>query len=125
MKHNVVYRFLVRWLVCSLGLWIAAGLLNSHLTYNDRLQVIIVAGLVLAIINAILRPIIIILSLPAILLTLGLFMVVINGFMVFLVSKLYTRLHITSFWTAILAGVIIGFVNYLVSAILEMRETRE
>jgi putative membrane protein len=124
MKHNLIYRFLVRWLVCSLGLWIAAGLLNSHITYDNRLTVIIIAGLVLAVINAVLRPIIIILSLPAILLTLGLFMVVINGFMVFLVSKFYTQLHITGFWTAIFAGVIIGFVNYLVSAILEMRETK-
>jgi putative membrane protein len=125
MKHNLIYRFLVRWLVCSLGLWIAAGLLNSHITYDNRLIVIIIAGLVLAIVNAILRPIVVILSLPAILLTLGLFMVVINGFMVFIVSKLYTQLHITGFWTAIFAGVIIGFVNYLVSAILEMRETKD
>lgn len=122
MKHNLIYRFLVRWLVCSLGLWIAAGLLRSNITYQDRLEVIIIAGLVLAVINAILRPIIIILSLPAILLSLGLFMIVINGFMVYLVSKLYSQLHITNFWVAILAGMIIGLVNYLVSAILEMRE---
>lgn len=125
MKNNMLYRFLVRWLVCSLGLWIAAGLLSTNITYQDRLQVIVVAGLVLAVINAILRPIIIILSLPAILLSLGLFMIVINGFMVFLVSKLYTQLHITNFWVAILAGMIIGLVNYLVSAILEMREKKE
>lgn len=125
MKHNLLYRFLVRWLVCSLGLWIAAGLLDSNITYNDRWQVIVIAGLVLAIVNAVLRPIIVILSLPAILLTLGLFMIVINGFMVFLASKLYTQLHITNFWVAIFAGMIIGLVNYLVSAILEMREKRE
>ncbi|HEV2403661.1 MAG TPA: phage holin family protein [Candidatus Saccharimonadales bacterium] len=123
MKHNnLLYRFAVRWLVCSLGLWIAAGLLDSDITYNNRLEVIIVAGLVLALINALLRPIIVILSLPAILLTLGLFMVIINGFMVYLVSKFYGQLHITSFWVAIVAGMIIGLVNYLVSAILEMRE---
>lgn len=76
----------------------------------------------LAIINAILRPIIVIFSLPAILITLGLFMVVINGLMVFLVSKLYTPLEVDNFWAAILAGMIIGLVNYLVTAILENRE---
>ena len=115
-------RFLLRWLVCSLGLWIAAGLLESSITYNSQLQVIIVAGLVLAIINVIIRPIVVILSLPAILLTLGLFMVVVNGLMVFLVSKLYTPLHITNFWAAIFAGMVIGLVNYLVTAILEERK---
>jgi putative membrane protein len=121
-KQGLVYRFLVRWLVCSLGLWIAAGLLGSHLTYNSSFEVIVVAGLVLAIVNAVLRPIVVILSLPAILFSLGLFMVVINGFMIFLASKLYTSLHVTNFWAAVLAGMIIGLVNYLVTAILENRE---
>jgi len=115
-------RFFIRWLVCSLGLWIAAGLLNNRITYNSQIGVIIIAGLILAIVNAIIKPLVIILSLPAILFTLGLFMIVINGLMILLVSKLYTPLHVTNFWGAILAGVIIGLVNYLVTAILEMRE---
>ena len=116
-------RFLVRWLVCSLGLWIAAGLLSSGITYDSRFKVIVISGLILAIINAIIRPILIILSLPAILLSLGLFMIIINGFTVFLASKLYTPLHVTNFWAAMLAGIIIGLVNYLVTAILEVRKS--
>lgn len=122
MNHGLISRFLVRWLVCSLGLWIAAGLLRSGIEYNSNLKVIIVAGLILALVNAILRPALIILSLPAILFTLGIFMLFINGFMVFLVSWLYPSLHITSFWIALLAGIIIGLVNYLVTTILEMRQ---
>lgn len=118
MKHPLS-RFLMRWLVSSLGLWIAAGLLSHSIDYQNRIGVIIIAGLILAIINAIIKPIVVILSLPAILLTLGLFMVVVNGFMVFLVSKLYAPLEITNFWAAILAGMIIGLVHYLVTAILE------
>lgn len=122
MEKGFLYRFLVRWLVCSLGLWIAAGILSTGITYESHIGVIIIAGLVLAIINAILRPILIILSLPAILFSLGLFMIVINGFTVFLASKFYTSLHVTNFWAAMLAGIIIGLVNYLVTAILETRE---
>lgn len=122
MNQSLLYRFLVRWLVCSLGLWIAAGLFSSYITYDGSFWVIVIAGLILAIINAIIRPIVVLLSLPAILFTLGLFMIIINGFMVFLVSWLYEPLHITNFWIAILAGMIIGLVNYLVSAILENRE---
>ena len=118
MKNPIV-RFLLRWGVCSLGLWISAGLLGDRISYQNRFSVIIIAGLVLAIINMILKPIIVILSLPALLFTLGLFMVVINGFMVLLVSQLYGSLEIANFWSAILAGMIIGLVNYLVTAVIE------
>jgi putative membrane protein len=121
MNHGLLYRFLVRWLVCSLGLWIAAAILGSGVDYETGGQIII-AGLILALINSIIRPFVVILSLPAILFTLGLFMIVVNGFTVFLVGVFYEPLHISSFWVAILAGMIIGLVNYLVTAILENRE---
>ena len=57
MEKGPLYRLLVRWVVCSLGLWIAAGLLVRRFTYESRIGVIIIAGLVLAIVNAIIRPI--------------------------------------------------------------------
>lgn len=107
--------------MCSLGLWIAAGLLGERLTYDSRVGVIIISGLVLAVVNAIIKPVVVILSLPAILFSLGLFMIVINGLMVLLASKLYANLHVTNFAAAMLAGMVIGLVNYLVSAILEER----
>ncbi len=116
-------RFLVRWLVSSLGLWAAAGLLGDMVTYQDRIGAIIIAGLLLAIVNVFIKPIVVVLALPALLFTLGLFMVVINGLMVLLVSKLYAPLHVENFWAAILAGIVIGLVNYLVTAILEDRKT--
>jgi putative membrane protein len=121
---SIFFRLCLRWLVCSLGLWIAAGLLGSgSISYEQRFSVIIIAGLVLAIVNLIIRPIVLLLSLPAILLSLGLFILVINGLMVLLVSKLYTPLHITNFWAAIFAGVVIGLVNYLVTTIVERKES--
>ncbi len=102
-----------------MGLWIAAGLLSSRISYGSNIAVIIIAGLILALVNAIIKPIVVVLSLPAILFSLGLFMIVINGLMVLLVSKLYSPLHVTNFGAAMLAGMVIGLVNYLVSAILE------
>lgn len=92
---------------------------GSSITYESKLRVIIIAGLVLAIINVIVKPILVIFSLPAILFTLGLFMIIVNGLTVFIASKLYTPLHITNFWAAVFAGMVIGLVNYLVTAILE------
>ncbi|MGH7192621.1 MAG: phage holin family protein [Candidatus Saccharimonadales bacterium] len=117
--NRPLYRFLTRWLVCSLGLWIAAGFLSSSISYQSDLSVIIIAGLILAVINIVIKPILIVFTLPAILLTLGLFTILINGLTVFLASKLYTPLHITNFWAAVFAGMVIGLVNYLVTAILE------
>ena len=117
--NRPVPRFLTRWFVCSLGLWIAAGLLSNSITFENKLRDAILAGLVLAIVNVIVKPVLIILALPAILVSLGLFMIIINGLTVYLVSKLYHPLHIHDFWAAVFAGMVIGLVNYLVSAILE------
>lgn len=116
---NPFARLLLRWFVCSLGLWIAAGILGGSITYDERFSVIIIAGLVLALVNVIIKPIIVIFALPALLVSLGLFMVVINGLMVYLASKFYAPLEVTNFWAAIFAGIIIGLVNYLVTTILE------
>jgi putative membrane protein len=112
-------RFLIRWLVSSLGLWVAAGLLGSRLTYDSRASVIIIAGLILAIINTIIKPILVFLSLPAVLLSLGLFILVINGLMILLVSQLYPSLYVQNFGIAVLAGLVVGLVNYLVTAVLD------
>ena len=119
LMNKPFFRFATRWLVSSLGLWIAAGFLSDSISYQSKFRVIVISGLALAIINTILKPLLVILSLPAILLSLGLFMVIINGLTVFIVSILYSPLHITNFWAAVFAGMVIGLVNYLVSAILE------
>jgi putative membrane protein len=118
MKSPII-RFVVRWLVSALGLWIAAGLLSGKVSYGSNLGVLVIAGLLLAVLNTVLKPLLVILSLPAILFTLGLFMIVINGIIVVVVSKLYSPLQVEGFGTAMLAGMVIGLVNYLVTTILE------
>ncbi len=105
--------------MCALGLWIAAGFLDGGITYDDRLSIIIIAGFILAIVNTVIKPFVVLLSLPAILFSLGLFMIIVNGLMVMLASYLYKPLEVTGFGAAMLAGVIIGLVNILVTAIVE------
>lgn len=118
--NKPIQRFLIRWFVCGFGLWIAAQLLGeTGINYQDKLRVIVISGFLLAVINAIIKPFVVILSLPAILFSLGLFMIIINGLMVLLASQLYESLQVENFWAAMLAGMIIGLVNYLVTAILE------
>jgi putative membrane protein len=116
---NPLSRFLVRWFVCSLGLWLAANLLGDRISYGSEMRVVIIAGLLLAALNTVIRPVIVLFSLPAIVLTLGLFNIVVNAFMVLLASWLYEPLQVNNFWAAALAGIIIGLVNWLVTTILD------
>jgi len=111
--------FLIRWIVCALGLWIAAALLDGRLTFDGSLGVIVASGLVLALVNTFIKPFIKLISLPVIALTLGLFTIVINGLMVMLASWLYKPLEVSGLWAAMLAGIVIGLVNILVSKIVE------
>ncbi len=122
MKEQL-FRFVIRWFVCSFGLWVAAGLLGQSISYDSRFRVIIIAGFLLALVNAVVKPIIVVLSMPAILFSLGLFMIVINGLTVLIVSKLYPSLEINGFGAAMIAGIVIGLVNYLVSLLVEKRKS--
>lgn len=102
-----------------MGLWIAAGFLGGRVTFEGSMFIIILSGLVLAIVNTIIKPIVVLLSLPAILFSLGLFMIVVNGLMVWLANYLFEPLNVDGFGSAMLVGVIIGVVNFLVTAIVE------
>lgn len=114
--------FCIRWLTNSAGLWIAARLLDNHgVNYSGEFSALIIGGLILSIMNTILRPIIVILSLPAILLTLGLFMVVVNGVVVYIAAWMTPGFDIT-FFAAILAGLIIGLLNIALSGVVELRK---
>lgn len=120
-RKSFVSQFIFRWFVSSLGLFIAAVLLGDSIDVEQSLVVLVIAGFVLAGVNTLVKPIIVFLSLPALLITLGLFMIVINGLMVMIASKIYDPLHVTNFGAAMLAGMVIGLVNYLVVTIAEER----
>lgn len=118
--------FILRWMLNSFGLWVAVRLFGTG--YNDSdltagVWVFLFAGLLFSVINAILRPIVIILSLPAILITLGLFTIIVNGFMVYLALLLAPGLHMT-FWHSVLTGIVLSLVNYIVSSAVELHYER-
>jgi putative membrane protein len=120
MLQHFATRFIARWAVSSLGLWVASGLLGpSRLSVGNTVWTVLIAGLFLALVNMALKPILVILSFPAILLSLGLFMLIINGFLILLVHWIYNPLYVKSLWVAVAAGVIVGVVNFLVSKVLE------
>lgn len=115
--------FLIRWILNSFGLWVAVRLLGtgySEAQVDSGFAIFLLAGLIFSVINSILKPIIIILSLPAILITLGLFVIVVNGLMVYLSLKLTPGLSMT-FVNSILTGMILSLINYIVSSVFDMR----
>jgi putative membrane protein len=119
--------FVLRWILNSIGLWVAVGVFGTG--YSDSelatgVWVFLVAGLIFSVINTIVKPIVIILSLPAILLTLGLFTIIVNGFMVYLSLMLAPGLHMT-FWNSVLTGIVLSLVNYIVSSALELQYARK
>ena len=115
--------FLFRWSLNSFGLWVAVRLFGTGFS-DDQLSagfwVFAFAGLIFSIINSVIRPIVIILSLPAILVTLGLFTLIVNGLMVYWSLALAPGLHMT-FWHSVLTGMVLSLINYIVSSILELR----
>lgn len=118
IKKQFLY-FLVRWVLNSLGLWVSIRLISS-IDYDGNLFIIFLAGLILSIINVIIKPLLVILSLPFILVTLGLFMALINGVMVYVAAALAPELSM-GFSSAILAGLIIGLINYALTHILDLK----
>lgn len=124
--NNKFAIFVVRWLFNSLGLWVAVRLFG---TGYDSTQVSIsivgflLAGLIFSIVNTILKPFIIILALPAILVTLGLFIIIVNGLMVWISLRFVPSITMT-FFNSILTGIILSLVNYIVSASLVLRTSK-
>ena len=96
----------------------------SDAQVNESLGVFLFAGLIFSVINSLLRPIVIIFSLPAILLTLGLFMLLVNGFMVYLSILITPDLEMT-FLNSILTGIILSLINYIVTSAVELNYQRK
>ena len=119
--------FVLRWILNTIGIWVAVRLLGVSPASHDTTAMIstfVIAGLIFSIVNSVLKPIITILALPAILLTLGLFTLVVNGLMVYISLALAPNLSI-SFGDAIIAGIVLSLVNYIVSNALDLRSARE
>lgn len=117
--------FLLRWALNTLGIWVAVRLLGTGLDGVESattVSVFVLAGLIFSIVNSVLKPIVTILSLPAILLTLGLFTLVVNGLMVYISLKITPGLSM-SFINSVLAGIILSLVNYIVSSLLDLRRS--
>ena len=108
--------FLLRAAITALGLWVASELL-SGVTF-DAPSKLILAAVVLGVVNAVVRPLAFILTLPITVVTLGLFLLVLNAGMVALVAWLIPGFQISGFWTALGAAVIVSLVSWAASSVI-------
>jgi len=106
--------FLVRLLITALGLWVADQLLPGIVITGTG--ALIVSALLLGVVNAVIRPILLILTLPLTVLTLGLFILIVNGISLGLVAWLVPGFQITGLWSATLGAVIVGLTSWAASA---------
>jgi putative membrane protein len=102
--------FLIRCLITALGLWVASAILPG--VHSTGLLSLIGAGLMLGVVNAVVRPIIIILTLPITIFTLGLFLLVVNALMVLLVSRMMHGFGVDGFGSAMLTAIIVTVVGW-------------
>ncbi len=109
-----VRHFIIRWLVTTVAVMVASALL-SGIRY-DSIAGLLGAALLLGILNAFVRPILLLLSAPLILFTLGLFILVVNGLLLLWVPTFVRSFHVDSFGSAFWGAIVIGIVSWMLSA---------
>jgi putative membrane protein len=116
MAHLVP--FLLHWAVTALSLWLA-GHVFKGLRFDGG-RSLLISALLLGFANAVVRPILVVLTLPLTLLTFGLFLLVINALMMMLVARLVRGFTISGFWTAFFASIFVAVVSLVIGALVSI-----
>jgi putative membrane protein len=120
-------RFLVRLLISAAALWVATKVVPGVSYSGDAIYLILVA-LVFGLLNALVRPVLALLTCPLLILTLGLFTFVINALVLWLTGALSGKLglgfHVDGFWAAFLGALVVSIVSFLLSVLIPDPERR-
>ena len=122
MKQQILV-FLIRWALNALGRWVAVRILGTGIDNGDvtaGFWGFVLAGLIFSIFNSLFKPLLVIVSLPVILLTLGLFTIIVNGVLVYFSLALSPGISM-SFGNSIITGIVLSLVNYIVSVAIAVR----
>jgi len=109
MRH-----FVFRWAITTIAVMVASSIIRG-IRY-DTVAALIGASLLLGIINAFVRPFLLILSAPLILITLGFFILILNGLLLLVVPHVVLGFHVDSFWSAFWGAIVISIVSWILSA---------
>jgi putative membrane protein len=113
----VFVRFLIRFACNAVALYVAAALITG-ITYGDAGWTLIVAAVVFTFVNMWLRPVVRLLSLPFIILTLGLFLLVVNVLMLYVTDWIVPEFEIHSFGAGVLGAIVVSVVNWALHALI-------
>ena len=128
ITNRTVMTFAVRWVANSFGIWVALRLLGSGYDKVEPaagIMAFLSAGLIFSMANSFIKPILVTLSFPLILVTLGLFMLIVNGVLVYYSLLLAPGDISMTFQHSIVAGLILGLINYIVSTSYDMVYLKE
>lgn len=109
-------RFILHALATAVGFWIASRIVPG--VHVDTTLALVEGGLVLGIINALVRPVLVILTLPLTIITLGLFLLVVNAVTLWLVTLLIHAIHIHGLWHLILTVIVLGLTSWVASFLI-------
>ena len=104
--------FLIRWVVMSVAVFVAANIRFLGISYDDGTS-LAAAALVLGILNTFVRPLLLLFTLPWIVLSLGLLVLVINATLFYAVAWLVHGFHVTSFWSALGGSIVVSLISLL------------
>lgn len=110
---------ILRVLTIMLGLWLAAELVPG--IEVQGIGTLLGAALLLGVVNTIVRPLLIILTLPVTIVTLGLFLLVINAAMLGLVAWMFDDFHISGFWAALFGSILVSVIGWITTAFISTR----
>ena len=108
---------LVRWAVNSIALFAVVHLVAG--VSVERWQSVLIGALVLGLLNAFLRPLLILLTLPVNVLTLGLFTLVVNGLIFYLAASLVKGFYVAGFWSAVVAALVFSIVSFFLNLLID------
>jgi putative membrane protein len=118
--------FLLRIIVNAIAIAITASLLPGITVLNDDIGTYLILGLIFGLVNALIRPIITLLTCPLVIITLGLFILVINAIMLLITANLSGgRLVVDGFGTAFIGGIIMGIIGVVLEGLLGVNEKKE
>lgn len=115
MTHSLS-AFLLHWALTTLSLWVASRVFVG-LRFNQTSD-LVVSGLLLGLVNVVVKPVLVMLTLPFTVVTFGLFLLVINALMILLVSALVRGFTVSSFGTALWASVLISVLRIVLNTLL-------
>jgi putative membrane protein len=113
-----MFRLLIHWLISATAVYVTANLLPGIAIRSFGAALIV--ALVLGLVNVLIKPVLVFFSIPFLIVTLGLFMLVINALMLQLASLLVDGFAVQSFWWAMLGSLCISVVAWLMSAVLNI-----